>query len=418
MTYHTIKTVQDKCKKCMQLSFNCILIISLITAAACNTICLFSIFIGFINHDYIQTNFNKYDKIWLIWSPFLGSCISLILSVLTNVSAFITLHKKMNLTTSNNFDCIQWFNNKYMLLILELPSNMPLKDQNSLIITRCVFFMSLWDSGINLWMITSWIWPIIDKTYSNNVFISMLGVVCQIDFVSSVCWYLIITLLLIATLYYTNQPAILVKILHKIQLFGFLLCFIVGIVATFVIGYGTNFTAFGLVTDSNIKIEPWIKNDFKIYWNILYAFIVISMVLSIMLLLFAAYKIFKRDKKRNSPKLILKFLLAFVFVFVFTWIFPFIERTVNKPHYTLTVAHHIGLSIYGFGNGLVWFGLQWYGKRGKRNSEQNDKLESLTGDRLELPHAQIIIIDNGTSQESDRTGETASERISNNTDSL
>ncbi len=116
---------------------------------------------------------------------------------------------------------------------------------------------------------------------------------------------------------------------------------------------------FGYVNDADSKIECWFKNQHKTYWAILYGLVVIAMVLSSLLFIIAIYIRFQSNTNNANcccnNQLITK-LFAFVLVFVITWIFPLIDRATSEPQFWLSVFHHCFLTIYGFGNAIVWFG--------------------------------------------------------------
>eukprot|EP01084_Bolivina_argentea_P002032 3746_1 len=373
----------------------CLLIISLVSFIGCLFCYILSILITIINNEFTNTDFDTLNRVWLIYVPFCAACISSTFSALTCYSAANQLHQHLQT------------NNLYSLFVLLFPSNtLSVKVKYRLTITRCVFFMALWDLSINLWIIITWIFPIFGILYGDFP-CTILGVACQICFVSSICWYLIITLLLIALLYFKVTP----ETLHNIQLLGHIFCFLIALVATFSIAFLTEFAAFGYVIDSNYKIECWIKNEYRQYWNIFYTLVVFSMSISVLLLIVAVYTICNSNEEQQPNYKLINKLLAFVLVFVTTWIFPFTDRISNNPSYWLTIAHHFGITIYGFGNGFVWFVLQWYYYR---NNESNDLAETLTVSQHNGEQQSVDLVNVVHMTDTEDVNEKFSESISNN----
>lgn len=169
-------------------------------------------------------------KLCLLYFPFIFAIISWIFCLITCSSAVYGLYKGAD------------HNKDIHSLFLEETSH-------TLIVTRCIFWMSLWDSLMNLWVITCWMLPLFwNKLYSELTSI-ILGMIGQIAIAASINWYLIITLLLIVSIccsvkqqnvwFYKIQllghisfvlivlfPCLLVIILnnHRVRVFGYYCC--------------------------------------------------------------------------------------------------------------------------------------------------------------------------------------------------
>ena len=218
---------------------------------------------------------NNTHRIGLLYAPFIFAIISWIATVITCLSAVYGVYKE----TDHNKDI-------YALFVKET--------SQTLVVTRCIFWMSLWDSLMNLWVITCWMLPIFWNKLYSELPSMFLGLVGQISITASINWYLIITSLLIVSICCSVKQQTVW--FHKIQLLGhisFILIVLLPCLLVIILD-NNKFGVFGYVIDANTMIECWIRNESKQYWINLYALVVVTMFLSIILSIISIYKLCKK----------------------------------------------------------------------------------------------------------------------------
>ena len=300
-------------------------------------------------------------KHWMLDVPFIEAIVAYILSLITCGSAVYGLYKE----GGQKKDI-------YSLFVKET--------SHALVVTRCIFWMSLWDSMINLWIIVCWALPLFGNRLYSELPSIVLGMVGQTSFTASINWYLIITLLLIVSICCSVEQQTMW--FHKIQLLGYILFILIVLfpVLLVIIFDNNGIRVFGYVIDSNTMIECWIRNESKQYWWNLYGLVVIAMLLSILLSIICIFRLCKKCDRNDKEFNITCKLLAFVLVFLCSWIWPAMERATSDPPFWLAVCHHVFMPMYGLGNAVVWFTLQFYGQY--KNSQDDTILTTLMSSTL------------------------------------